>query len=291
MCEHSADQFMRVAIREAHLSLREGNHGFGAVVVRRGKIIAQAHDTRGTGRDPTTHAELVAIRRASAVIGKNLIDCRLYSTQEPCPSCAAALVGAGIRHIGFGCSIAQPVEPGRSRTNVSCREIFGRSGVDVTIETDLLHPECAVLYDTRVRKEVRRLCGASNAQLAAYDRERAAKRLRWYFRQSHSPTTDGTPPLRRAYRLLIERLEISEELAPIVSQSERQIVFHSINFCPTLEACKILGLDTRKVCSRYNEGSTNQLVRGVDSHLSFHRNYAKLRPYAEYCEEIIRYDE
>ena len=54
------------------------------------------------------------------------------------------------------------------------------------------------------------------------------------------------------------------------------------------EACRILGLDTRKVCRLYNEGSTNALLRSIDPRLSFTRNYDGLRPRAASCEEIIR---
>jgi hypothetical protein len=57
--------------------------------------------------------------------------------------------------------------------------------------------------------------------------------------------------------------------------------------CPTLEACRILDLDTRRVCRLYNEGATGELLRQVDPRLVFRRNYEKLRPYAAFCEEII----
>ncbi len=73
------------------------------------------------------------------------------------------------------------------------------------------------------------------------------------------------------------------------SLNEREIVFHSKNCCPTLEACKILGLDTRKVCRLYNEKSTDALVRQVDSRLRFSRNYERIRPYTDSCEESISF--
>jgi hypothetical protein len=61
-----------------------------------------------------------------------------------------------------------------------------------------------------------------------------------------------------------------------------------MNFCPTLEACRILELDTRNVCKKLNENSTGLLIRQLDNRLEFSRNYKKLRPYSEYCEEMIR---
>jgi tRNA(Arg) A34 adenosine deaminase TadA len=63
---------MQLAIDEACLSHREGNHGFGAVIVHGENVIAQTHDTEELDQDPTAHAELKAIRVASAKVGKDL---------------------------------------------------------------------------------------------------------------------------------------------------------------------------------------------------------------------------
>jgi hypothetical protein len=68
---------------------------------------------------------------------------------------------------------------------------------------------------------------------------------------------------------------------------KNKIIFHSKNFCPTLEACKILEYDTRYICRHYNENSTDILVKQINRDLQFTRNYKKLRPYSEYCEEMI----
>ena len=73
----------------------------------------------------------------------------------------------------------------------------------------------------------------------------------------------------------------------MVMKTDRKIVFHSQNFCPTLEACKILDLDTRVICKEVNEGPTNALVKQISERLEFRRNYEQLRPYCDYCEEMI----
>ena len=78
---------------------------------------------------------------------------------------------------------------------------------------------------------------------------------------------------------------------PVVARSEKQIAFHSMNFCPTLEACKILHLDTRHVCKLLNEDSTDRLVKNIDQRLRFSRNYANLRPYTPFCEEFLSIEE
>ena len=71
-------------------------------------------------------------------------------------------------------------------------------------------------------------------------------------------------------------------------EDERRIVWRSTNFCPTLEACWRLGLDTRVVCRTATERSVEALIRRLDDRLRFSRNYETgMRPYAEYCEEEI----
>jgi tRNA(adenine34) deaminase len=76
-----------------------------------------------------------------------------------------------------------------------------------------------------------------------------------------------------------------------IAIGEAEIVFHSANFCSTLEACRILELDTRHVCRLYNEKATQELIRQIDPRLRFSRNYEKLRPQSAYCEEMIRWAE
>jgi hypothetical protein len=141
--------------------------------------------------------------------------------------------------------------------------------------------------DPRVAVELQRLRGASDRRLQEYNDASAARRREWYRRQFAERPVPGEGPLEQAYRLLLLRLGIPEEEAPIVERGRDRLVFHSQNFCPTLEACRALNLDTRRVCRLYNEGATQELIRQVDSRLRFRRNYEKLRPYAEYCEEII----
>ena len=143
------------------------------------------------------------------------------------------------------------------------------------------------MSNAQVAAELARLRGASDQRLREYDRASAGRRLQWYRERFSDRPLPGRDPLEQAYRLLLARLGIGEEDAPIVERGPDRLVFHSRNFCPTLEACRILDLDTRRVCRLYNEGATGELLRQVDPRLVFRRNYEKLRPYAAYCEEII----
>lgn len=124
---------MRTAIAEAQCSLRENNSGFGAVIIRGDQIISQAHDTDTTSGDPTAHAEMSAIRSASARLGKDLSGCHLIATHEPCPMCSTAILWAGITEVTFGYSIKESIEQGRKRINLSLAEIIKRAGTGVQI--------------------------------------------------------------------------------------------------------------------------------------------------------------
>lgn len=142
-----------------------------------------------------------------------------------------------------------------------------------------------------IQTEIDRLRGADDAALSALNEDSIRRRSAWFAENKERFTFLSDDPLDSAYRLLLARFHIQPEEAPVVSRTDRSITFHSQNFCPTLEACKRLGLDTRHVCRCINEDSTNQLIRRIDPHLRFSRNYEKLRPYAAYCEEMISFDE
>ncbi len=98
-----ADCFMESAIREAFTGMRANDGGpFGAVIVRGGAVIASAHNEVIRSNDPTAHAEIVAIRRASASLGRfDLSDCEIYSSCEPCPMCLSAIFWARIKKLYF----------------------------------------------------------------------------------------------------------------------------------------------------------------------------------------------
>lgn len=94
---------MMEAIRQAQAAAAEDEVPVGAVIFRDGKILAQAHNGREQLRDPTAHAEMLAITQAaSAVSDWRLEGCTLYVTLEPCPMCAGAIVLARIPRVVFG---------------------------------------------------------------------------------------------------------------------------------------------------------------------------------------------
>ena len=101
----TTNDYMRIAIEEARAAGQRGEVPVGAVVVNpaRDEILAQAGNRVVELADPTAHAEMIAIRRATAKAGlSRLVGCDLYVTLEPCPMCAAAISLARIRRLYFG---------------------------------------------------------------------------------------------------------------------------------------------------------------------------------------------
>ncbi len=100
------NRHMKLAVEEALRGLRRKDGGpFGAVVARKGRVIASAHNTVIRTNDPTCHAEINALRVASKKLKRfDLSDCEVYSTCEPCPMCFAALHWAKITRLYFGCT-------------------------------------------------------------------------------------------------------------------------------------------------------------------------------------------
>lgn len=97
---------MERALREARLAAERGEVPIGAVIVGPdGTLLAAAGNRTETDRDPTAHAELLAIRAAAAELGApRLVECDLYVTLEPCPMCAQAISFARLRRLYYGAS-------------------------------------------------------------------------------------------------------------------------------------------------------------------------------------------
>ena len=95
--------FMRLAIREAERALEHDDVPVGAVVVQGGEVIGAGHNERELRQDPTAHAELLALREASRVLGSwRVLESVLYVTLEPCAMCAGALVLARVPRVVYG---------------------------------------------------------------------------------------------------------------------------------------------------------------------------------------------
>ncbi|MDT8419909.1 MAG: tRNA adenosine(34) deaminase TadA [Desulfuromonadales bacterium] len=96
------EQFMRAALAEAAIARSKDEVPIGAVIVHAGRIIGRGHNLRETSNDPTTHAEMVAIRQAAEQIGHwRLLETTLYVTLEPCVMCMGAIILARIPRLVY----------------------------------------------------------------------------------------------------------------------------------------------------------------------------------------------
>lgn len=97
---------MRLALAQARLAARRGEVPVGAVIVHEGRIIARARNEIVGRRDPSAHAELLAVRKAARKLkNERLNGCTLYTTLEPCAMCGGAIILARIDEVVFGARI------------------------------------------------------------------------------------------------------------------------------------------------------------------------------------------
>ncbi|WP_233996823.1 tRNA adenosine(34) deaminase TadA [Porphyrobacter sp. CACIAM 03H1] len=97
--------FMPRALAAARAAAAAGEVPIGAVVVKDGEVIAEAHNAPRGSHDPTAHAEILAIRRAAEVLGdERLTGCELWVTLEPCAMCAGAIAHARIARLYYAAS-------------------------------------------------------------------------------------------------------------------------------------------------------------------------------------------
>ena len=140
-------------------------------------------------------------------------------------------------------------------------------------------------FNSKVQRQIERLQRCSYQVIEA---EVAQKRLAWFREHDQIAARYEQPTPRQAFELLFfGYLGLSPDKLPIVSETETEVVWQSANPCPTLEAAKALGLDTRTVCRAAYEKSTQAFVSQLDPQLRFLRSYEEIRPYASHCREMI----
>ena len=147
------DEYMREAIGEAQAAGALGEVPVGAVVVVGGEIVGRGGNRRESAKDPTAHAEMIAIRQAAqAVGGWRLVGATLYVTQEPCPMCAGAIVNARVERVVFGCDNPKA---GAVKTLYRMLE-DARLNHRVKVEQSALAAECGALL-TKFFSELRKI--------------------------------------------------------------------------------------------------------------------------------------
>ena len=145
------ERFMRAALAQAKKAYTKDETPIGCVIVYEDKIIARGYNKRNMKKNTLAHAEIIAINKASKVIGDwRLEDCTLYVTLEPCPMCAGAIVQARIKRTVIG-SMSGKSGCAGSVTNLLQMEGLNHS---VEIETGVLGDECSEMM-SRFFRELR----------------------------------------------------------------------------------------------------------------------------------------
>ncbi|MCF6267522.1 MAG: tRNA adenosine(34) deaminase TadA [Desulfuromusa sp.] len=141
--------FMQAALDEAAVAEGLAEVPIGAVVVFDDQIIGRGHNLRETSNDPTTHAEIIAIRQASKKLDSwRLLDCTLYVTLEPCVMCMGAIILARIPYLVFGCRDPKVGAVG-SIYNFAEDERFNHQ---VQVREGVLQQECSTQLSNFFRK-------------------------------------------------------------------------------------------------------------------------------------------
>jgi guanine deaminase len=106
------EEFMKRAFEMRRLAQQNGDQGFGAVLVKDGRIVGEGPSRVVTNRDPTAHAEMEAIRDAARRLGtRDLSGCEIFASSRPCPMCETACHWANISKVYYGESIADGGPP------------------------------------------------------------------------------------------------------------------------------------------------------------------------------------
>ncbi len=145
----SDEIFMRQALAEAGLAAAAGEVPVGAVLVRRGEVIATGRNAPVDGHDPTAHAEIVALRAAAQALGNyRLDDCELFVTLEPCAMCSGAMLHARLKRVVFGAADPKTGAAG------SVINLFGepRLNHQTTVRGGVLAGECGDLLQAFFRR-------------------------------------------------------------------------------------------------------------------------------------------
>ncbi len=139
-------EFMKLAIEQAQKA--DGDIPVGAVLVKDGKVIASAFNTREKDNDITSHAEVIAIRKAEQILGNWRLDgCELYVTLEPCPMCGWAILQSRIKSVYFG---SYDTNYGAFSSKIDLRTLI--PGTKLNVYGGIMELECDMFLDEFFKK-------------------------------------------------------------------------------------------------------------------------------------------
>jgi tRNA(adenine34) deaminase len=141
--------FMKIALEEAVLAFQQGEVPVGAVIVRDGAILGKAHNLRESTKDPSAHAEILALRAATSLSDSwRLIGATIFVTKEPCIMCSGALINSRISRLVYGC---------RDRKAGGVESLYriladSRLNHQIAVISGVLEEECAALLQKFFRE-------------------------------------------------------------------------------------------------------------------------------------------
>ena len=142
------EKYMKQAIRQAQKAYENGDVPIGCVIVREGRIIARGYNRRNKEGQVLAHAELMAIKKASKILGDwRLEDCTMYVTLEPCQMCAGAIVQARIPRVVIGCMNPKAGCAGSILNLLDIKEFYHQ----VDTEKGVLEAECSEMLKSFFR--------------------------------------------------------------------------------------------------------------------------------------------
>jgi tRNA(Arg) A34 adenosine deaminase TadA len=150
------EKFMEAAIKEASKAKEAGDYSIGAVIVKGQNVVSKGQNQTKSREDPTCHAEMVAIRKAVKKLGRrHLNGCVLYTTHEPCPMCASAVVWAKMKGLVCGTQIKDMTNYAKLNGNkkylwrtikIPASTILKKSDEDIFIVEEFMRDKCKKLF-------------------------------------------------------------------------------------------------------------------------------------------------
>jgi tRNA(Arg) A34 adenosine deaminase TadA len=141
-------ELMRLAVEKARVGIGQGQTPFGCAIARGSRLLAVAHNTVWESTDPTSHAEMNALRLACQQTQSVFLEGAVVATTcEPCPMCMAALHWARVEAVYFGASIADASDAGFNELRYSAADLLEQGGSRVRLQANLLRDACRQLFD------------------------------------------------------------------------------------------------------------------------------------------------
>jgi tRNA(adenine34) deaminase len=142
--------YMQEALKEARKALEADEVPVGAVIVHKGRVIARAHNQIKMLKDPTAHAEMIAITQAASYLqNERLLDTVVYATIEPCPMCAGAMVLGRVKKLVYGASDPKAGAAGSVVNITNSIKLNHR----INVVKGVLKDECAMLLQEFFKKK------------------------------------------------------------------------------------------------------------------------------------------